>query len=412
MFSKLSHFDGTPSLLLMRIHSNSCFSKQENRKRGVPVEEVEPRKKIKLQLVGQPASQEKSIHERSFTSTNSTMPIASVKPMPCDIPVQSDTSQLARPPIGTKVTTNHKPDTATPYIQTSAAAKSYVKQVYSDLRTFLSTYKNKVQKAIDDEINNMQTLLHKYEKDTKTLRDDFDRLIASQTSVGFYRAQKVLSIRFEISKQYRHLVWNLHDCKKRTLDEIEKLKNEVKSNFTPKRTEAFNKLMEERDKFTTKNHMKSDIQTEELKTTRKILFDAAEEINSNAEKYRDKLLSDINAQEKRFSTSGITEMPLEIEKKLDQDQEKMDSEFEASIQEGITLANNEPCNNKNEQSFSDALETLGVGQRYTTDEIKRAYRKLSLENHPDKHPGNADEYTEKFRKIAEAYHILSHLKSD
>jgi len=54
----------------------------------------------------------------------------------------------------------------------------------------------------------------------------------------------------------------------------------------------------------------------------------------------------------------------------------------------------------------DYYKILGVGKDSSTDEIKKAYRKLALKFHPDKNPGNK-EAEEKFKKINEAYAVLS-----
>lgn len=51
-------------------------------------------------------------------------------------------------------------------------------------------------------------------------------------------------------------------------------------------------------------------------------------------------------------------------------------------------------------------DTLGVPRTATSDEIKRAYRKLAMKFHPDRNPGD-HEAAENFKRVQEAYDTLS-----
>ncbi|MEI6498839.1 MAG: DnaJ domain-containing protein [bacterium] len=54
---------------------------------------------------------------------------------------------------------------------------------------------------------------------------------------------------------------------------------------------------------------------------------------------------------------------------------------------------------------NDYYAILGLTKSATTDEIKKAYRKLALQHHPDRGAGPASE--KKFKEASEAYQVLS-----
>jgi curved DNA-binding protein CbpA len=56
--------------------------------------------------------------------------------------------------------------------------------------------------------------------------------------------------------------------------------------------------------------------------------------------------------------------------------------------------------------MKDYYYILGLKPNATTEEVKKAYRKLSLKFHPDKNDGD-EFFTERFKEIQEAYEILA-----
>lgn len=54
----------------------------------------------------------------------------------------------------------------------------------------------------------------------------------------------------------------------------------------------------------------------------------------------------------------------------------------------------------------DYYEVLGVERGAAPEEIKKAYRKLALQYHPDRNPGDK-QAEERFKEVAEAYDVLS-----
>ena len=54
----------------------------------------------------------------------------------------------------------------------------------------------------------------------------------------------------------------------------------------------------------------------------------------------------------------------------------------------------------------DYYEVLGVNRNASPEEIKRAYRKVALQHHPDKNPGDQTA-EEKFKEASNAYDVLS-----
>lgn len=56
--------------------------------------------------------------------------------------------------------------------------------------------------------------------------------------------------------------------------------------------------------------------------------------------------------------------------------------------------------------YKDYYKVLGVERSAKPDEVRRAYRKLAMQYHPDRNPGNKGS-EDKFKEINEAYQVLS-----
>lgn len=60
---------------------------------------------------------------------------------------------------------------------------------------------------------------------------------------------------------------------------------------------------------------------------------------------------------------------------------------------------------RNDWATKDFYKVLGVAKDASAADIKKAYRKLARENHPDSHPDDEARH-DKFKAIAEAYDVV------
>ena len=59
----------------------------------------------------------------------------------------------------------------------------------------------------------------------------------------------------------------------------------------------------------------------------------------------------------------------------------------------------------------DYYEVLGVSQNASSDELKKAYRKVAMKHHPDRNPGD-NKSEDKFKEASEAFGCLETKKKD
>jgi curved DNA-binding protein CbpA len=57
-------------------------------------------------------------------------------------------------------------------------------------------------------------------------------------------------------------------------------------------------------------------------------------------------------------------------------------------------------------SLKDYYRTLGVDRNASVEDIRKAFRRLALQYHPDHNPENTQEAEAKFKEINEAYEVL------
>ena len=70
-----------------------------------------------------------------------------------------------------------------------------------------------------------------------------------------------------------------------------------------------------------------------------------------------------------------------------------------------------PKDNNNMTTKRDYYEILGVTKTASQEEIKKTYRQLAMQFHPDKAPEDKKkEYEEKFKEMSESYAVLSDKK--
>lgn len=73
----------------------------------------------------------------------------------------------------------------------------------------------------------------------------------------------------------------------------------------------------------------------------------------------------------------------------------------------VSMASALPCATAAKSKPKTHYDVLEIPQGASLKDIKKAYRKLAVQHHPDRNLGNEEEATIRFREISEAYEILS-----
>ena len=60
--------------------------------------------------------------------------------------------------------------------------------------------------------------------------------------------------------------------------------------------------------------------------------------------------------------------------------------------------------------MKDYYKILGVSENCSEADIKKAFRKLAFQHHPDTNPGNEKQAEAKFKEINEAYGVLGDME--
>ncbi|KAH6946937.1 hypothetical protein HPB50_016183 [Hyalomma asiaticum] len=71
------------------------------------------------------------------------------------------------------------------------------------------------------------------------------------------------------------------------------------------------------------------------------------------------------------------------------------------------MSTSKSCSERAQAQSEDYYSILGVSRNATPSDIRKAYKALALRWHPDNNEDNKEEAERVFRKISEAYNVLS-----